>query len=103
MSQNVAEFVWKRINAWGLSRVYGYPGDGVGGLDVALEKAKGFMDYVQVRHEEMAAFMASAHAKFTGLTTSMLNCSASRASIAMTPRGSERPGTRRSPATVPSS
>ena len=66
MSQNVAEFVWKRLNAWGLSRVYGYPGDGVGGLDVALEKAKDFMDYVQVRHEEMAAFMASAHAKFTG-------------------------------------
>jgi pyruvate dehydrogenase (quinone) len=66
MSQNVAEFVWKRLNEWGLSRVYGYPGDGVGGLDVALEKAKGFMDYVQVRHEEMAAFMASAHAKFTG-------------------------------------
>jgi pyruvate dehydrogenase (quinone) len=66
MSQNVAEFVWKRLNKWGLSRVYGYPGDGVGGLDVALEKAKRFMDYVQVRHEEMAAFMASAHAKFTG-------------------------------------
>ena len=63
---NVAEFVWKRLNEWGLSRVYGYPGDGVGGLDVALEKAKDFMDYVQVRHEEMAAFMASAHAKFTG-------------------------------------
>jgi pyruvate dehydrogenase (quinone) len=66
MSQNVAEFVWKRLNEWGLSRIYGYPGDGVGGLDVALEKAKDFMDYVQVRHEEMAAFMASAHAKFTG-------------------------------------
>ena len=66
MSQNVAEFVWKRLNEWGLSRVYGYPGDGVGGLDVALEKAKDFMDYIQVRHEEMAAFMASAHAKFTG-------------------------------------
>jgi pyruvate dehydrogenase (quinone) len=66
MSQTVAEFVWKRLSEWGLSRVYGYPGDGVGGLDVALEKAKGFMDYVQVRHEEMAAFMASAHAKFTG-------------------------------------
>ncbi|MEH6952954.1 thiamine pyrophosphate-requiring protein (plasmid) [Nitrobacter sp. NHB1] len=66
MSQNVAEFVWQRLSEWGLSRVYGYPGDGVGGLDVALEKAKSFMDYVQVRHEEMAAFMASAHAKFTG-------------------------------------
>ncbi|MGI9025839.1 MAG: thiamine pyrophosphate-requiring protein [Burkholderiaceae bacterium] len=66
MSQNVAEFVWARLSEWGLSRVYGYPGDGVGGLDVALEKAKDSMDYVQVRHEEMAAFMASAHAKFTG-------------------------------------
>lgn len=66
MSQTVAEFVWKRLAEWGLSRVYGYPGDGVGGLDVALEKSKDFMDYVQVRHEEMAAFMASAHAKFTG-------------------------------------
>lgn len=66
MSQNVSEFVWKRLNEWGLKRVYGYPGDGVGGLDVALEKAKDFLHYVQVRHEEMAAFMASAHAKFTG-------------------------------------
>ena len=66
MSQNVSEFVWKRLHEWGLARVYGYPGDGVGGLDVALEKAKDFMHYVQVRHEEMAAFMASAHAKFTG-------------------------------------
>ena len=66
MSMNVSEFVWHRLSEWGLRRVYGYPGDGVGGLDVALEKAKGFMEYVQVRHEEMAAFMASAHAKFTG-------------------------------------
>ena len=65
MSINVSEFVWKRLQEWGLHRVYGYPGDGVGGLDVALQKAPG-MEYVQVRHEEMAAFMASAHAKFTG-------------------------------------
>jgi pyruvate dehydrogenase (quinone) len=63
---NVSEFVWDRLSEWGLKRVYGYPGDGVGGLDVALEKAKPKMEYVQVRHEEMAAFMASAHAKFTG-------------------------------------
>ena len=63
---NVSEFVWHRLSEWGLSRVYGYPGDGVGGLDVAIEKAKDKIEYVQVRHEEMAAFMASAHAKFTG-------------------------------------
>ena len=66
MSMNVSEFVWHRLQEWGLKRVYGYPGDGVGGLDVALEKAKDSMQYIQVRHEEMAAFMASAHAKFTG-------------------------------------
>src|ERR1700750_3022346 len=66
MSMNVSEFVWHRLSEWGLNRVYGYPGDGVGGLDVALEKARDRMEYVQVRHGEMAAFMASAHAKFTG-------------------------------------
>lgn len=66
MSMNVSEFVWTRLQEWGLTRVYGYPGDGVGGLDVALEKVHPRMEYIQVRHEEMAAFMASAHAKFTG-------------------------------------
>jgi pyruvate dehydrogenase (quinone) len=67
MSMTVSDFIWKRLREWGLTRVYGYPGDGVGGLDVALEKAEAEgMDYVQVRHEEMAAFMASGHAKFTG-------------------------------------
>ena len=65
MAMNVSEFVWHRLAQWGLHRVYGYPGDGVGGLDVALERASD-MDYVQVRHEEMAAFMAAGHAKFTG-------------------------------------
>lgn len=63
---NVSEFVWRRLNEWGLHRIYGYPGDGVGGLDIAIERGGNTMEYVQVRHEEMAAFMASAHAKFTG-------------------------------------
>ena len=68
MGMTVSEFVWHRLAEWGTRRVFGYPGDGVGGLDVALEKAqsKDGIEYVQVRHEEMAAFMASAHAKFTG-------------------------------------
>jgi pyruvate dehydrogenase (quinone) len=65
-TMKVSEFVWRRLHEWGLRRVYGYPGDGVGGLDVALEHARDTMQYVQVRHEEMAAFMAAAHAKFTG-------------------------------------
>ena len=65
---NVAEFVWSRLQEWGIKRIYGYPGDGVGGLDIALQRCidKKQLEYVQVRHEEMAAFMASAHAKFTG-------------------------------------
>ena len=62
----VGDFVLKRLNEWGLNRLYGYPGDGVGGLDLSIERMKDTMHYVQVRHEEMAAFMASAHAKFTG-------------------------------------
>ncbi len=66
MSMNVSDFVWQRLGEWGIKRVYGYPGDGVGGLDEALERARDSMQYVQVRHEEMAAFMAAAHAKFTG-------------------------------------
>ena len=66
MSMNVSDFVWHRLNEWGLKRVYGYPGDGVGGLDIAIERAKSTTEYIQVRHEEMAAFMACAHAKFTG-------------------------------------
>ncbi len=43
---NVSEFIWQRLREWGFKRVYGYPGDGVGGLDVALERAKDFMEYV---------------------------------------------------------
>jgi pyruvate dehydrogenase (quinone) len=66
MSMNVSDFIWQRLQEWGIKRVYGYPGDGVGSLDVALEKTKDKLQYIQVRHEEMAAFMASAHAKFTG-------------------------------------
>lgn len=65
---NVAEFVWSRLQEWGMKRIYGYPGDGAGGLDVALQGCidRGEIEYVQVRHEEMAGFMASAHSKFTG-------------------------------------
>ena len=68
MSKNVSEFVIERMQAWGVRRIFGYPGDGIAGLDVAVDNAdkEGTLKFVQVRHEEMAAFMASAHAKFTG-------------------------------------
>lgn len=62
----VADFVWERLGAWGVNRVYGYPGDGINGLIGALDRARERIRFVQARHEEMAAFMACAHAKFTG-------------------------------------
>ncbi len=66
MTDTVGDFLIKRINAWGLKRIYGYPGDGINGIIGAIDRAGDRVDYVQVRHEEMAAFMACAHAKFTG-------------------------------------
>ena len=66
MSQTVSDFVWDRLHEWGVRRIFGYPGDGINGLVGALDKQRERFDFVQVRHEEMAAFMASAHAKFTG-------------------------------------
>jgi pyruvate dehydrogenase (quinone) len=66
MSQTVGDFIVERLHAWGVRRIYGYPGDGINGVFGALNRAKGKIEFVQVRHEEMAAFMAAAHAKFTG-------------------------------------
>jgi pyruvate dehydrogenase (quinone) len=66
MAETVGDFVIKRITEWGLKRIYGYPGDGINGLIGAIERAGDRIEYIQVRHEEMAAFMACAHAKFTG-------------------------------------
>src|SRR3989442_9353913 len=65
-TQTVSDFLIKRITEWGLKRIYGYPGDGINGIIGAIDRAGDAIDYVQVRHEEMAAFMACAHAKFTG-------------------------------------
>ena len=66
MSKTVGDFFWERLREWGVQRVFGYPGDGINGLIGALDRAQNKPELVQVRHEEMAAFMASAHAKFTG-------------------------------------
>jgi pyruvate dehydrogenase (quinone) len=66
MAQTVGDFFWQRLYDWGVRRVYGYPGDGINGLLGALDRFDGKIEFVQARHEEMAAFMASAHAKFTG-------------------------------------
>ncbi|MEU7306368.1 thiamine pyrophosphate-binding protein, partial [Streptomyces sp. NPDC007206] len=62
----VADYVLQRLREWGIKRVYGYPGDGINGLLGAFDRAQGDPEFIQTRHEEMAAFMACAHAKFTG-------------------------------------
>ncbi|CCJ08923.1 thiamine pyrophosphate-requiring protein [Methylocystis sp. SC2] len=66
MSGTVGDFFVRRLHEWGVRRIFGYPGDGINGVLGALQRAKGKIEFIQVRHEEMAAFMASAHAKFTG-------------------------------------
>jgi pyruvate dehydrogenase (quinone) len=62
----VSDFLVERLIDWGCRRVYGYPGDGINGVMGALRRAEDKIRFIQVRHEEMAAFMACAHAKFTG-------------------------------------
>ncbi|MDR6411709.1 thiamine pyrophosphate-requiring protein [Paraburkholderia terricola] len=81
MAQTVSDFIVERLHAWGVRRIYGYPGDGINGMFGALNRFQSKqkhdrndrtgdsdhgIEFIQVRHEEMAAFMAAAHAKFTG-------------------------------------
>jgi pyruvate dehydrogenase (quinone) len=66
MSTKVADHVLDRLRAWGVEQVFGYPGDGINGLIGAIDRAEGRIRFIQPRHEEAAAFMACAHAKFTG-------------------------------------
>jgi pyruvate dehydrogenase (quinone) len=69
MAKMTSDWLVQRLKAWGVTRIYGYSGDGINGVLGALQRAdedgQG-IEFVQVRHEEMAAFMATAHAKFTG-------------------------------------
>ena len=66
MATLVADFMLERLTEWGIHRIYGYPGDGINGFLGALERADGDPEFIQARHEEMAAFMACGHAKYTG-------------------------------------
>src|SRR5579871_5310326 len=66
MAQTVGDFLVDRLHQWGVRILFGYPGDGINGVFGALNRANKKIDFVQARHEEMAAFMASAYAKFTG-------------------------------------
>jgi pyruvate dehydrogenase (quinone) len=66
MAKLVSDFVLERLTEWGIHRIYGYPGDGINGFLGALDRADGDPEFIQARHEEMAAFMACGHAKYTG-------------------------------------
>jgi pyruvate dehydrogenase (quinone) len=66
MKKTVGDFLIERLHAWGVRRVFGYSGDGINGILGALARAHGAIEFVQVRHEEMAAFAACGHAKYTG-------------------------------------
>jgi pyruvate dehydrogenase (quinone) len=63
---NVSDQLLKRLKSWGVRIVYGYPGDGINGIMGAFNRDDHGIRFIQARHEEMAAFMACAHAKFTG-------------------------------------
>ncbi|MEO7131496.1 MAG: thiamine pyrophosphate-binding protein, partial [Dermatophilaceae bacterium] len=66
---NVSDFIIQRIREWGVSRVFAFPGDGIGEFDGALGAAQregDGLDYIRPTHEEICSLMATAHAKFTG-------------------------------------
>jgi pyruvate dehydrogenase (quinone) len=67
--RTVSDFVVQRVRQWGVTRTFAFPGDGVGELDGALERAERAgegLSYIRPTHEEICALMAVAHAKFTG-------------------------------------
>ena len=66
MKPTVGDHIVERLKSWGVRTIFGYPGDGINGILTALDRAKNAIRFIQVRHEESAAFMACAHAKFTG-------------------------------------
>jgi pyruvate dehydrogenase (quinone) len=66
MGKNVSHQILERLAEWGTSHVFGYPGDGINGLLGAFNHDDHGISFVQARHEEMAAFMATGYAKFTG-------------------------------------
>ncbi len=66
MAESVSDFLLDRLHQWGVRRIFGFPGDGINGLMGAMNRAGDKLELVRTSHEEMAAFMATAHAKFTG-------------------------------------
>ena len=65
MATTVGTFILQRLADWGVTRIYGYPGDGINGILGGFHDVEA-LEFTQVRHEEIASFAACAHAKFTG-------------------------------------
>ena len=66
MSKTAADVLVETLQHWGVEVIFGLPGDGINGIMEALRQAQDRIRFVQVRHEEAAAFMACGYAKFTG-------------------------------------
>jgi pyruvate dehydrogenase (quinone) len=66
MSMKVSDHILERLRAWEVEHVFAYPGDGINGLLAAWGRADNKPQFVQARHEEMAAFEAVGYAKFSG-------------------------------------
>ena len=66
MVHTAADILIDALHGWGVEVVFGLPGDGINGIMEALRRRQDAIRFIQVRHEESAAFMACAYAKYTG-------------------------------------
>jgi pyruvate dehydrogenase (quinone) len=66
MAKTASDVLVERLLAWGVDTIFGFPGDGINGFFEALRKQRTALRFIQVRHEEAAAFAACSYAKFTG-------------------------------------
>ena len=66
MAKTAADVMIECLMDWGVDTIFGLPGDGINGIMESLRTHQKQIRFIQVRHEEAAAFMACAHAKYTG-------------------------------------
>src|SRR3954453_2139808 len=66
MAKTTGDVIVERLLEWGVDTAFGLPGDGINGIFEALRQNREKIRFIQVRHEEAAAFAACGYAKFTG-------------------------------------
>jgi pyruvate dehydrogenase (quinone) len=84
MAMTTADLLIERLIGWGVDTVFGLPGDGINGIFEALRTRQDRIRFVQVRHEESAAFAACGYAKYTGRLGVCLATSGSPGTRSMT-------------------